>query len=457
MNDVPEGASTPPQPAGEPPLPGEPAAAAAATEAAIDPVPAVDPAESSRRQRAGLRHMRIVATSLLAFMALVFAATWMVPPSTLTGYVRAFAEAAMVGALADWFAVTALFRHPLGLPIPHTAIVPRRKDQIGDALATFVREHFLAREVLAPRLQQIDFAELAADWLARPENARRLGSDAALLLDRILAALDDGELQALLQNNLTVGMRRTRVAPLLGEALDMLFRAEREQELMNAGIRLLHDYLRDNKTAIHRRIVEETPWWLPNIVDREIYRRLVGELERFLERARSDPDNPDRARFNRGVRDLIVRLKEDPELGATAERIKRDLIEDPAVQTFFASLWTQVRGYVKRETNRPNSRLARRLSDSLGKLADSLRYREHTREELNRWLGDAILHVMDHYRADMSRLISETVRSWDAHEAAGNIERYVGRDLQFIRINGTLVGGLAGLAIHGLLHLSGRV
>ncbi len=415
------------------------------------------PEDTERWQRRRLRRMQAIATGLLAFMTVVFAVTWLVPHSALVGYVRAFAEASMVGALADWFAVTALFRHPLGLPIPHTAIVPNRKNQLGDALARFIRENFLSEPVLAPRLRAVDFAAGAADWLARPGNAQRVGGEAALFLDRVLAALDDADLRELLRDNLNVGLRRARLAPLIGDGLEMLFQSDREAELMDAGIRLAHDYLRNHKQLIHRRIVEESPWWLPNIVDREIYRRLVAELEGFLLRARTEPDNPDRLRFNRGVRDLIARLRQDPELIATAERIKRDLVNDPAVQEFLANLWSQVRAYVKRETERPNSRLARRISDSLVTLAASLKEREDTRAEINQWLGDAILHVVNNFRDDIAAVISDTVRSWDAQVTSERVELYVGRDLQFIRINGTLIGGLAGLAIHALLHVMGVV
>jgi uncharacterized membrane-anchored protein YjiN (DUF445 family) len=412
---------------------------------------------SEQWQAARLRRMRSVATALLALMAVVFLATFVLPASTFIGYLRAFAEASMVGALADWFAVTALFRHPLGLRIPHTAIVPTRKDQIGHALANFIREHFLSPEVLGPRLRNMDFARAAAGWLSQPENARRLGADVAILLDRVLAALDDSDLADLIRQNLNTGLRNTRIAPILGEVLDMLFRSDREQELMDAGIRLAHDYLHNNKALIHRRIVEETPWWLPNVVDREIYRRIVQELEAFLLRAQVDPDNPDRIRFNRGVRDLIGRLKEDAELNATAERIKSDLIDDPAVQAFLGNLWTQVRDYIRRETERPDSPLAQRLGESLIALGTSLESRKDTREELNQWLGDAMLHIVNHYRVDMAGVIADTIESWDPEETATRIELYVGRDLQFIRINGTLVGGLAGLAIHAALHAAGML
>ncbi|MEO0973188.1 MAG: DUF445 domain-containing protein, partial [Pseudomonadota bacterium] len=375
--------------------------------------------------------------------------------SIALGYVRAFTEAAMVGALADWFAVTALFRHPFGIPIPHTAIIPQRKDQLGDALARFVRENFLSHETLGARLADIDFAAAAASWLRKPDNARRVGVEAAMLLDRALEAMDDEELRDLLQSNLNVGLRSMRVAPLLGEALQMLLRSDRERELMDAGIGLAYDYIHENKASIHRRIVEESPWWLPNIVDREIYRRLVTELERFLLRVRHDPNDPDRARFNRGIQELVQRLQEDPELGATAERLKRNLINDPALQEFLSSLLTQLRVYVKRESERPNSRLGRRIAEALVTLAGSLSDRPNARADINEWLGEAVLHTVDHFRADMARIISDTVRTWDAQLTAERVELYVGRDLQFIRINGTLIGGVVGVTIHLIVHLGG--
>ncbi len=400
--------------------------------------------------------MQAVAGGLLALMALVFVGTfWISTDGAWLGYLRAFTEAAMVGALADWFAVTALFRHPFGIPIPHTAIIPQRKNQLGEALARFVSENFLSSETLGARLQDIDFADAGATWLVNPGNATRVGREAATLLDRVLEAMDDDELRELLQTNLTVGLRSMRVAPLLAETLQVLLRSDRERELMDAGINLAYDYLHDNKASIHRRIVEETPWWLPNIVDREIYRRLVTELERFLLRVRDDPSDPDRARFNRGMHDLVVRLQKDPELSATAERIKRNLIDDPAVQEFLSNLLTQIRQYVRNETQRPNSRLARRISDALVALASSLHEREDARRDINEWLGEAVLHTVGHFRHDMARIISDTVRTWDSRLTAERVELYVGRDLQFIRINGTLIGGLVGLLIHLTTQLSG--
>ena len=397
--------------------------------------------------------MKRVATGLLVFMTLVFVATGFLPQTVLVGYVRAFAEAAMVGALADWFAVTALFRHPLGLPIPHTAIVPRRKDQIGASLGRFVRDHFLNREALTPRLARIDFAAGVGRWLARPENARRLSGDAAGFCAWLLDAADDRTLRALLTENLHLGLRGLRVAPLLGRLLDLLASADRHQRLMDQAVRIAREQLDENRFAIRLRIGEQSPWWIPKFVDEELYDRIVTEIERFLDSVGTDESHPARQKFNAEARAFIERLKHDPELIARVEALKDEVLSHPAVDAYLTSLWERVSGFLRAETAKEDSELKRRLEQGLVSFAEAVLVNDGMRVQINRWLGDAILHIVGNYRDEMAGVIEDTVRAWDARDATRRIELQVGRDLQFIRINGTLVGGLAGLLIHGAARL----
>jgi uncharacterized membrane-anchored protein YjiN (DUF445 family) len=409
--------------------------------------------EQERERRRRLVRMKRLATGLLLLMSLVFVATWFVPHTVLVGYVRAFAEAAMVGALADWFAVTALFRRPLGLPIPHTAIVLRRKDQIGASLARFVRDHFLNHQALSPRLARIDFAEGVGRWLARPENARRLSGDAAGFCAWLLDAADDRTLRALLTDNLHLGLRGVRVAPLLGRLLDLLASADRHQLLMDQAVRIAREQLDENKFAIRLRIGEQSPWFIPKFVDEELYERIITEIERFLDSVGTDESHPARQKFNAEARAFIERLKTDADLIARVEALKQEVLSHPAVETYLANLWERVSGYLRNETAKEDSELKRRLEQGLVSFAEAVLDNEDMRAQINRWLGDAIQHIVGNYRDEMAGVIEDTVRAWDARDAARRIELQVGRDLQFIRINGTLVGGLAGLLIHACVRL----
>jgi uncharacterized membrane-anchored protein YjiN (DUF445 family) len=419
-------------------------------------VTAANDADAVERQRAQrLAAMKRLATGLLLLMTLVFAATHFYPEAPWLGYVRAFAEAAMVGAIADWFAVTALFRRPLGLPIPHTAIIPRRKDQIGASLARFVRDHFLQRDALAPRLERTDFAAAIGRWLARPENAHRLSADAAAFTAWLLSAADDSALRDLLSENLRTGLRQVRVTPLLGRLLDLLASADRHQALMDEAVRIARQQLDENRYAIRMRIEEQSPWWLPDFVDEKLYDRIVTEIERFLDGVGTDADHPARQRFTAGARVFIDRLKEDPELIERGEALKNELLDHPAVQAYLANLWERIGRYLHDEAQKDHSELRRRVETGLAGFGETLLANDSMRAQINRWLGDALLHVVHNYRDDMVSVIEDTVRAWDAHDAARRIELQVGRDLQFIRINGTLVGGLAGLVIHAAVRLFG--
>ena len=422
------------------------------TAAPAAPLIAGDPAADAER-RAGLRRMRTVATGLLLFAAVVYLLTR--DRDGFLGFVNAGAEASMVGAIADWFAVTALFRHPLGLRIPHTAIVPRRKDQIGAALARFVRDYFLNRDALSPRLARLDFAAGAARWLVRPEKARKLSGDAAAFCAWLLSAADNRALRQMLTDNLHLGLREIEAAPLLGRLLDLVASADRHQALMDTAVRIAREQLEENKFAIRMRIAEQSPRWIPRFVDEELYDRIVTEIERFLDSVGTDASHPARQKFNEGAHEFIERLKTDPDLIARGEALKDEVLSHPAVETYLGNLWERISSYLREETNKDDSALKRRLEEGLVSFGESLLANEPMRAQINRWLGDAILHIVGNYRDEMAGVIEDTVRAWDAQDASRRIELQVGRDLQFIRINGTLVGGLAGVAIHAAVRLLG--
>ncbi len=397
--------------------------------------------------------MKRFATALFVLMAAVFTATWFVPPAAWVGYVRAFAEAAMVGALADWFAVTALFRHPLGLPIPHTAIIPRGKDQLGEALAAFVRRNFLTPEVLEPKLARIDYGLRAAEWLNREDNADRLARDAGALLVWLVDTIDNESLRRFVGDNLQVSLGRIQASPFIARILTMLTDEDRHQGLVDAAVRIAREQLDENRFRIRLRIGDRSPWWVPEFVDQEIYDKIVVELYRILDRVGSDPNHPARQRFNAATRELIEGMQKDPRLIARGEEIKQEILGHPSVQQYIAASWQQLREYVRSQVDEPESALNGRLRRGLQRLGGALAKDAQMRGQINAWVTSALTYSVEKYREQMSSVISDTVRAWDAEATSRRIELQVGRDLQFIRINGTLVGGLAGLVIYTVVHV----
>ena len=404
--------------------------------------------EGARRQR--LVSMKRRASGLLALMAGVFVATGLLQGRwPWLAYVRAFAEAAMVGGVADWFAVTALFRHPMGVPIPHTAIIPSRKDRIGRSLGGFVQANFLAPELLAARLATLRPTERLARWISEPANARLIAHHAARALAGAVRVLKDEDVQALIDRNLVERVRRTRVAPLLGNGLALVTSGNRHQRLLDEVIRLLATGVSENDDLIRERIRDESPWWLPDVVDDRIHDKIVTAIERTLQQVRDDPVHPLRLRFDRAMDEFIESLRTSPEVIARAEEIKDELLEHPAVQQFSASLWADVKAKLLRRADNPDA--------APGAIEHALETVGHTVladpalvEKGDRAITAAVGYVVAEYRHNVGHFIETTVQQWDAVATTDKIELAIGRDLQFIRINGTLVGGLVGLALYAL-------
>lgn len=403
-------------------------------------------------RHAALRRMKRIATLLLVAMALLFTATYFITWAPWVGYVRAFSEAAMVGALADWFAVTALFRHPLGLPIPHTAIIPENKDRLGDALARFVRQNFLTPEVLKPRLDNVDFGGRLGQWLQRDNNARRIARDSGALVAWLLRTVDDDAIRRFLGNNLHLGLDQVKASQLVSRVLSLITADGRHQKLVDEVVKVLREQLFHNRLSLRDRIGTRTPWWMPEFVDDEIYDKIMTELEHALDHIGDNPDHPARIKFNDATDDLIRSMAEDPAMIERGEKIKREILQHTSVSEYVSDSWEQLRGWLTREMTTEGSGTQQRLERALKRLGTALDNDEAMREQVNTWLRDAMLYFVAHYREAMSQVISDTVRSWDGEVTAKRIELQVGRDLQFIRINGTIVGGLAGLLIYTVVH-----
>jgi uncharacterized membrane-anchored protein YjiN (DUF445 family) len=406
--------------------------------------------EDAARQ-AELDKMKRRATGLLLVAALVFlGASWFETDYGWLGYVRATAEASLVGGLADWFAVTALFRHPLGIPIPHTAIIGRQKDRIGRIIGNFVQHHFLARDAVSVKLRGMRIAERAARWLSEPENSQRIAVQLASGVARTLEALPDEQIRTLIQQGARDRIRATRVAPVLGRTLARVVAGDRHQELLNEAVRLAARAVRDNEDAIRKRVKDEMPWWVPSAIDNKIYQRIVTAIEQLLTDISSNPDHPVRASFDASLRDFVDRLQHSPEAGARAEALKEEWLSDQAVADLTNWIWDATRqavtGYAVNHEGTEPGPLARGVSA----FGASLLANPALLEELEEMALRLALDVIEKHRHEAADLIAQTVARWDPDATARRLELAVGRDLQFVRMNGTVVGGLVGLLIYGV-------
>ena len=363
-------------------------------------------------------------------------------------FVRATAEAAMVGGLADWFAITALFRHPLGIPIPHTAIIPSRKDRIGRSLGGFVQNNFLSREVIAARLHGLHIAERIAKWISDPSNSNRIAHHVATGLAGTAAVLRDEDVQAMIDRAVVTRVRKTQVAPVLGNVLSLLTADNRHQELLDEALRLVTDAVSRNEELIRQRIREESPWWVPEAVDDKIHDKVVVAIENTLRQVAADPAHPLRERFDTALATFIERLKTSPELNARAEEIKEDILANPAVRQFSATIWGDTKEALTRYADRKETDPPGAVEQGLMKLGTAVLGDADLMAKVDSWILDAVLYAVEQFRDEVAQLISYTVGQWDAEETSKKIELQIGKDLQYVRINGTLVGGLVGLLLY---------
>lgn len=389
--------------------------------------------------------MRRVATLLLVFMTLVFIVSSLGTQPWL-GYVRAFAEAAMVGACADWFAVVALFQRPFGLPIPHTGIVPRNKDRIGVALGRFMSANFLSPAVLARRLEKIDAVEFATDWLLRPGNARRTAEQAGLFLPSALGALPRGPLVEWFVTAALRGIEAVPAAPLASRILALLWARGETQALLDGGIAYAETSLIRHKDVIRAAVAQKSSRFIPKWVDALLADRVISGLQSSLAEMRK-PEHPWRLDIGRTVETLIFDLASNPQMLARGEAIKREMLVNPV----FVAQVREVCENLQAQTNANLSAHAATVSEGLEfallTLGRWLREDATVHARLNRWVRRAALRALSPRRAEIGGYIASVVERWDSTTFVNRLELQVGSDLQYIRINGTLVGGLVGLII----------
>ena len=402
-----------------------------------------------------LRRMKATATGLLVAVTIVFVIARVVrdgAPGWLA-YVEAFAEAAMVGALADWFAVTALFRHPLGIPIPHTAIIPKRKDQIGASLGEFVQENFLTEDLLNERLRNARIGARLGEWLSHPANALRASAAAGDVLRGALEVVDDRAIAGSIESMVERRIRATPVAPLIARAIDVAVENGHHQRLLDATMSGLKNFLDDNRTTFRERLQHESPWWVPENIDDRIFDKIFSGVHRFLDDVGRDHQHDVRRSIDQRVATFAQRLRDDPELIAKGEELKDELLAHPDVRAWIASLWGEMKQSLEQASIDPDSELRRRMTFSLSQLGQRLKDDAALQAKIDGWVASAGSYLVSNYRGEVSTMISSTVERWDAESTSRRLELQVGRDLQFIRINGTVVGGLAGVVIHLLTEL----
>ncbi|MBS0480132.1 MAG: DUF445 domain-containing protein [Proteobacteria bacterium] len=410
------------------------------------------PVPGSAATPPALRRMRAVATALLLAMAALFlVARALGDRHPAWAFVRAFAEAAMIGGLADWFAVTALFRHPLGLPIPHTAIVPRNKDRIGDTLAAFLRDNFLTPGVVARRMQRLDVAAAAGRWLANPGRATegRLRRGASRLAADMLESLDQERLGGMVRTTLAQRLRDLKISPLLGNALAAAIAENRHVPLLDGIVKWSAKVLEANEAVI-RAMVHERAGSLMRFtgLDETLANKIIAGLDGLIRDMAADPDHPLRAKADEGLAQLAHDLQHDPAMQARVEGFKAEMLDNPALSDWWQGVWEQMRGAMLRIARDSDAMMAGRFGEALRQLGTTLQQDAELAATINRFARRAAVGAAADYGDAIVRLVSETVRGWDARTITRRLENAVGRDLQYIRINGTLVGGLVGVVIH---------
>lgn len=425
----------------------EPRGAASVPAELSQPV-SLRPGEDEERERA-LRRMKRWATGLLVAATVIFIVARLLEGRfPWLGIVVATAEASMVGALADWFAVTALFKHPLGIPIPHTAIIPARKDRVGVTLGMFVQRNFLNRDVIGMRLAHLHPAERIAKWLMEPESGRTIARQVARAVSAGAGVLRDEDVNHLIGRALLARIRATPIAPLLGRLLSLMTAENRHQALLDQVIRLTAKALTENQDLIRERVDAETPWWIPGAVDEQITRRIVAALERTINDVHNDPEHPLRLRFDAALDEFIVRLQASPEVILKAEQIKEEILSAEAVHTLSGAIWRDTKAALERYAESPDDVNTEAIERGLRGLGQAILSDPALMAKIDGWIVQAAVSVIERYQNEVGELIAGTVRRWDPQATSRRIELAIGRDLQFIRINGTLVGGLAGMMLY---------
>ena len=415
---------------------------------------ASDPVLDAERRR-GLRQMRLVALSLLVFAAVVFLATLRVKDEGFWGFVNAGAEASMVGAMADWFAVTALFRHPLGIPIPHTALIPRRKDMLARSLQDFMGENFLREDIIRDRVLSAQISDRLANWLLEPANARRVVDEASHVTTLGLERMRDEAVAEIVEEAVIPRLREEPISPIAGSLLGEVVRDKAHYGLVDLALGEFHRWLTENPETFARVLAERAPWWAPQQVNELVITRVHKEALKWVLEIRDNPNHQARIALDDLLSDLSDDLLNDEATMERAERLKVRILDHPQLMETVLSLWRAFRAALIAALKDPEGALRTRVQSELEKFAQRVVSEQDLRDRLDGYVADLAAFAVNRYGTELTAVISHTINRWDGKETASRIELFVGRDLQFIRINGTIVGGLVGLIIHAVAVLAG--
>ena len=406
----------------------------------------LSPADETRRR--GLRRMRTLALSLLLLAAVVFLLT--LHRDGAWGFVNAAAEAAMVGALADWFAVTALFRHPMGVPVPHTAIIPTRKDALGQSLQEFVTDHFLTADVARDRVASADVARRLGRWLEDEGHSTRVVAEVATATGRALRVLHPDEVRSLVLGSMLPRLVEEPLSPVAGRLLEEIVRDGAHHGLVDIALVEAHGWLSANHRTVARVMAARAPWWSPQWLDDKVIDRVHHEALAWVADVRDNPRHPARGALDDLLSQLGRDLQDDPATMERFEALKTNVLTHPQVGDTVIAVWESVRTALLSALADEDGPLRRRAGEALRSLGQRLQRDDELRARVDGHVTDAVGWVVETYGPEIATVISTTVNRWDGKEAAERIELHVGRDLQFIRINGTVVGGLVGLVIHAV-------
>ncbi len=398
---------------------------------------------------AELRKMKQMATGLFIFVSLVFlVSAYYEHQYYWVSYINASSEAAMIGAIADWFAVTALFRHPLGLKIPHTAIIPRRKDDIAVQFGGFVQHNFLSEDVITEKIRSMTLSRRVASWIIQQENADAIAEQVTAGLAGVVRVINDDDIQDMIERKVNDKIRDTSFAPMIGELLTFITSGRRQQELFDGAVNMSLYLLEDSDRDIRDKVAEETPWWFPGSVDRAIYHRIVRSVSKMLYEMQVDIYHPLRVRLINMVNQFLDDLKHSDDIAEKEIAIKNDLLNAPAVTDFTSSLWRDIKDVLLKQSENPDAELKQAISQSVVKFGHSILEDPALAAKIDGWAEDSARYLLNTYGHEVAGLISDTIEDWDPTATSERIEEQIGKDLQFIRINGTVVGGMVGLVIH---------
>lgn len=417
--------------------------------------PAVKP-DTAASRTLELRRAKRRATGLLVVMAIAFlVVAFTSDDHGAMGYVRAGLEAAMVGGLADWFAVVAIFRHPLGIPIPHTAVIVSRKDNFGQTLGAFVQENFLNPATVSERVAAVGVADRVSRWVLEPGNPERLAGYGADLAVRLADVVKDDDLVHVIEREVRSRLEDIDVAPLTARLITLVTDEGRHRELVDSVLRGLDGFLAENEGLLRERFTEESPWWVPEVIDDRIFERLLSGVRAIIRGDTVGGSDELRDRIDTVVARIVDRLEHDDVWRHRVEELKNDVLDHPALRELLESMWTDTKASIRAQASDGGSVLRTRLAEMVVTMTERLRDDPALMARIDATTEKAVAAVVETFGDEITHLIATTISEWNGEETASRLELLLGRDLQFIRINGTVVGGLAGLAIHAIGQIAG--